>query len=97
MESVNIAMLKSKLSYYLRLVQKGREVLILDRHRPIAILSQVRPGQILNGDKLIARLESEGVLKSGDPAFDPSLLKWPLVKPKASVLEALLEEREEEV
>jgi prevent-host-death family protein len=38
MQEVNISELKARLSHYVRLVEKGEEVLVKDRDRPVARL-----------------------------------------------------------
>src|SRR6185437_15931881 len=43
--NVNVASLKAKLSEYLRLVQKGNQVIVLDHKHPIATLAPIETGQ----------------------------------------------------
>lgn len=74
MDQANIAMLKNNLSRYLKSVQAGQEVVVLDRARPIARLvpyREVAPtGRRPRGDQ--ARIEGlvqrGAVTHAGDPA-----------------------------
>lgn len=45
MKNVNISELKSRLSYYLKLVQTGEEVTVLDRGKSIAHLKSIQSSQ----------------------------------------------------
>ena len=46
--SVNIAALKANLARYLRRVEAGEAITVLDRMRPIARLVGIRPGEETN-------------------------------------------------
>jgi len=82
MKQVRIAELKSRLSEYLRIVQSGESIAVLDRNRTVAHIVPIpeRPG-----------------LRIRKPALEsPKPGKVPLPKPVPSsfdVLELLLEER----
>ena len=91
MPAVSVSELKSRLSHYLRMVKRGGEVQVLDRGVPVARLVGIDSG---GDDDLRARLIASGSVRagSGDPA---AVLRWPPVVADASVLEALLEDREE--
>jgi prevent-host-death family protein len=83
MRQVGVAELKSKLSEFLRVVQGGESIAILDRNRPVA--------------HIVPILERRG-LRIRRPASDsPKPNKVSLPKPthqKVDVLELLLEERQ---
>ncbi len=83
MKTVKIAELKAKLSEYLRIVQSGEPLAVLDRNRPIA---QIVP--IIENRGLRVRKPAPGTLKPN---------KVPLPKPAPQdidVVELLLAERQ---
>jgi prevent-host-death family protein len=83
MKQVRIAELKAKLSEYLRAVQGGESIAVLDRNTAIAQIVPIRDRQAL-------RIRRPAV---GSPAPN----KVPLPKPaqlKVDILELLLEERQ---
>ena len=65
MKRVHVAKLKAGLSHYLRLVQKGEHVLVLDRKKPVAELVGV-PG----AETVWQRLALEGRCKVGTQRWD---------------------------
>jgi len=87
MRVVSVSEAKNRLSELLRQVQAGEEVLILDRGMPVARLSPAL------GSGALLRLERQGLLRRGKGR--PHLEDLSLPTPKESVLQALLEEREE--
>lgn len=89
MLSVSVSEAKNRLSELLRRVQAGEEVLILDRGVPVARLTPLPEGP----EGPLLRLERQGLLRRG--AGRPNLEDLPLPKARASVLQALLEGREE--
>ena len=93
MEKATISDLKNQLSAYLAKVKAGASVLILDRDQPIARLERVEPGR--QGDDRLGRLERAGIIRRGTGAFPAVLLRRPVAKPTRSLVQALLEEREE--
>ncbi len=95
MEQVNISKLKDQLSAYLKKVQAGETVLVMDRNTPIAHISPVHQAED-EADR-IARLEAAGILlpPKGPPLTLEELKRLRVVAPGARVLEALLEERRE--
>jgi len=96
MEKTNISNLKNRLSSYLKKVQAGETVLIMDRNRPIARIERVT-GALADEERL-ARLEAAGVISRPIRPMSPEVRKMLLSKgprAKKSVLEALLEERRE--
>jgi antitoxin (DNA-binding transcriptional repressor) of toxin-antitoxin stability system len=53
MKNVNISELKSRLSYYLKLIQTGEEVTVLDRGKSIAHLKSIQQSQQILSTKPI--------------------------------------------
>ena len=95
MEQVNISTLKDKLSAYLKKVQAGETLLVMDRNQPVAQLVPVSTNE--SEDERVARLIAQGViLPAKGPPLDMKefLARRPVIK-GAGVLEALLEERRE--
>ena len=95
MEKVTISQLKNGLSAYLKKVRAGQTVLILDRNEPIAVLERVK-NKTLADDERLARLEQAGLIKRSKTS-DPvgALRGYKPIKAKASVVQAVIEEREE--
>ncbi len=84
MKRVKIAKLKDHLSEHLRSVERGGEVEVTDRERPIARIVPVRPGKAMPRMRPPRRLFSSVRDKRYAPA------RW-----KTRSLELLLEERRE--
>jgi prevent-host-death family protein len=95
MEKVTISQLKNGLSAYLKKVRAGQTVLILDRNEPIAVLERV-DNRSLADDERLARLEQAGLIKRSKTS-DPvgALRGYKPIKSKASVIDAVIEERRE--
>ena len=93
MEKATISDLKNQLSAYLAKVRAGASVLILDRDQPVARLERVEPGR--QGDERLARLERAGIIRRGTGAVPASLLRRPTARPARSLVQALIEERDE--
>lgn len=96
MKSVNVAELKNRLSHYLRLVRRGRSVLVRDRDRVIARIDPAHdPADAGTDDEAwLARLEVQGIVRRGTGRIERALLaRRPRVE--ADVVAALLSEREE--
>jgi len=92
MKKVSISELKNQLSAYLQSVRAGETVVVYDRSRPVARIDRVADE---HDDDRIVQLQRSGVLT---PAVEPmplELLRSPAPRASSSVLEALLEEREE--
>jgi antitoxin (DNA-binding transcriptional repressor) of toxin-antitoxin stability system len=92
MKTAPVTDVKNRLSHYLRLVARGETVTILDRGRPIARLSRVQAGEA-EIDALVAA----GLAR---PPLDPlpkDFLTRTLPVPKASVVDALLDDRRDRV
>jgi len=101
MIQVNVSEIRNRLSYYLRLVQGGEQIEILDRKTPVARIShisQVKPEK--NHTPWIKELEQLGIVNPPNKADFPQdlLNKQELTLPcghaRTGVLKALLEERE---
>ena len=99
---VTVSEAKNGLSAYLRRVRAGETVLVLDRTTPVARIVPVGRGADNTGgtneaddDARIARLERAGILLRRG-AESPLTALGPPLRADAGILEALLEEREEE-
>jgi prevent-host-death family protein len=86
-----------KLSALLELVRAGETVTITDRGRPVARLVPAAGSESETDEERVARLERKGVIRRGKPMSEETrkLILSPPPKARASVLEALLEERRE--
>jgi antitoxin (DNA-binding transcriptional repressor) of toxin-antitoxin stability system len=93
MQKATISQLKNRLSEYLKKVKAGQTILVLDRDEPVARLERVPAGG--GTDERLARLERAGLLRRGGGKPDIGALRAPVPRPRASVVEALLEERRE--
>jgi len=86
MTSVRIAELKSRLSYFLKLVRRGRPVVVMERDTPIA---RIVPYEDASA-RIVIRKPDLGAPRLGDIPLPPPL------KLKTDVLDLLLEERRPE-
>ena len=94
MEKTTISQLKARLSAYLKKVRAGQTILIFDRDEPIARLESVNAGgRAGSGEDRVVRLERAGLLRRATRPLSLERLRAAAPRPKASVLEALLEER----
>jgi antitoxin (DNA-binding transcriptional repressor) of toxin-antitoxin stability system len=93
MERTTIAILKNRLSAYLRKVRAGETVLVLDRDRPIARIEPVSAP--LHGEERLARLEADGLVRRARVPLPLDVLMSEAPRSRRSVLAALLEERAE--
>ncbi len=59
MNTVGIRGLKSRLTYYVRLIKQGQNVIVIERGKPVAILHGVE-AQTLTGEGRLARLAAQG-------------------------------------
>ena len=90
MKTVAVAELKNRLSHYLRIVVKGETVTILDRGRPVAQITPIR-----SADDSLRRLAAEGLVRLPLRKLPRDFWSRPLAKASRSVVEALLEDRED--
>ena len=92
MKKTSISELKNQLSAYLQYVRAGETVVIYDRSRPVARIDRVADE---DDDERVAQLHRAGIVV---PPLEPvplDLLREPLPGARQSVLEALLQERQE--
>ena len=93
MQRATISQLKNRLSAYLKKVRAGQTILVLDRDEPVARLERVEAGGAT--DDRLARLERAGLLRRGGGKPDIASLRAPAPRSRASVVDALLQERRE--
>lgn len=99
MKSVQIGELKNHLSAHLREVRKGEEIIVRDRHLPVARIIPYVPESIEEQERMLI---AQGVMKPPkNRATDrDTWVKEFLAKPRPKVsrqaiMRAILEEREE--
>jgi prevent-host-death family protein len=96
MTSASISETKAKLSALLDLVRAGETVTITDRGKPVARLVPAIGSDAGDDEARLARLERAGLIRRPKRKLDvEAFLARPKAKSRASVLEALLEERRE--
>jgi prevent-host-death family protein len=96
MTVASISETKAKLSALLERVKAGEEVTITDRGKPVARIVPL-PATEVDWNERLERLEREGIIRRPKTKLEPGwLASQPLAKSRASVLEALLEERRED-
>jgi prevent-host-death family protein len=98
MKRASITETKNSLSALIARVKQGETVLIMERGQPVAKLTPVVAMNLDHEDQArLARLERAGIIKRARSAPDMKLLEEPPPKLPSgvSVLQALLEEREE--
>lgn len=78
-----IADLKNRLTQYLREVRNGQEIVVCDRHRPIAKLVPLS----LDEDADRASLVAEGLLRTGEGTLPRSF--WTRRRPDVTLDEAV--------
>jgi len=94
MKTASVSELKSRLSEFLRLIRGGDPILVMDRGRPVALISPYPGSQDLDGD--LAELRDAGLVRIGSGKIPADYWAQPLPEDQeGSVLAALLEEREE--
>jgi prevent-host-death family protein len=95
MATASISEAKAKLSALLERVKHGEEVTITDRGTPVARIVPVPPTEV-DWDERLERLERQGLItRPRRPLPAGWLRSRPLINARASVLEALLQERHE--
>src|SRR5712691_4580851 len=93
MAQAKISELKNRLSYYLKRVQRGEIVDVIDRDIPVARIVPIRPAP-KEQDAWIERLQRSGIIRGGPMKGVKEILRQkPPGKKSAGVLAALLEER----
>lgn len=97
MNAVSVTEAKNNLSKLLKKVRHGQSILILDRNVPVARLEPLAAGSPESDDAKLLELERRGLLKRGTGKLPKDF--WTRPRPKttdgSSVLQALLDEREE--
>jgi antitoxin (DNA-binding transcriptional repressor) of toxin-antitoxin stability system len=95
MKAINVAELKNRLSYYLRMVRGGEALLVRDREQVIARIEPAGDGGAEGSEaERLAMLERSGVLRRARRRVDRALLdRRP--RSRADVVAALLAERDE--
>lgn len=98
MKKASITETKNRLSALLEVVKRGETVLIMDRDKPVARLEPVTAETDEEIEGWLRELERTGLAKR--PKTHPSKIKLtgpiPRAKGNASIVEALLADREEE-
>lgn len=94
MVTAKISELKDRLSYYLRLVQRGERVLVCDRDRVIACIEPAGGPAADDDAAWIDELERRGVVRRAAERLPASWLKE-RPRGKASVVAAVLADRRE--
>ena len=95
MTTASITEAKNNLSKLIKKVRHGESVLILDRNVPVARLEPLPPGSPEADEAKLIELERRGLLKRGTGKLPKDFWTRPLPKLKGSVVEALLDERNE--
>lgn len=80
METASVSGFKTSLSAYLRLVQKGEEVLITDHGRPVAKVLPVSPTETL--PEHLQEMIRDGLARPGSGVLPKNF--WDLPRPKVS-------------
>lgn len=92
MKTAPVTDLKNRLSYYLRLVARGETVTVLDRGRPVA---QITPAGDASAE--LQRLVEAGLARLPMRKAPRDLWTRPLPQSRASVSDALLQDRDDRV
>ena len=98
MKKASITQAKNQLSRLIDAVRHGESILIMDRDTPVARLEPVSPGDIEEPEGYLRQLERNGILRRGSTKPSKIILdqKPPKAKNGASILRALVINREEE-
>jgi prevent-host-death family protein len=97
MATASISEAKAKLSALLDRVKAGESITITDRGVPVAQIVPLVEIDDADWEARVRRLERAGLITRPRKKLDPGWLRSrPLAKSRASVLEALLEERRED-
>lgn len=93
MKRASISELKNQLSAYLQRVRAGHTVIIYGRNRPVARIDRIADGQ---DDDRIAQLQRAGIVTPPSEPLPLDVLRAPLSRAEHRVLDALLQEREDD-
>jgi len=92
MTTVGVRELKNRLSYHLKRVRQGQQVLITERGRPVAMLAPVDQPAVPEG---ILRMIREG--RASWSGGKPRGARRPIHAPKANLTQAVLDGRRDRV
>ncbi len=98
MKTAKVSELRNSLSRFLDYVRRGGSVRVFDRDTPIAEIvpvARTRQGAVSELEAHLERLERQGSIVRGTGKLPDDFFTRPRPKAKASVLDALLEERRE--
>jgi prevent-host-death family protein len=95
MTTASVTEAKNNLSKLLKRVRHGESVLILDRNVPVARLEPLSSGSEEADQAHWAELERRGLVRPPKKKLPKDFWTRPLPKFRKSVVQALLEEREE--
>lgn len=93
MSRVGVKELKDRLTYYLRLTQKGEEIVVTDRGRPIALLQHIEAGKPGTREARLAQLAALG--KIIPPTSISRKRRKPVAYRGPSVGQAVIDDRDE--
>src|SRR5947207_12183204 len=93
--TASITEAKNNLSKLIKRVRQGESILILDRNVPVARLEPLRPGSSEADEAKLMDLERRGLLRRGRGKLAKDFWTRSLPKYKKSVVQALLDERNE--
>ena len=98
MATVSISEAKAKLSALLERVKNGESITITDRGNPVAQIVPMMELSDAEWEARVQKLERDGLITRPRKKLEPGWLSSrPLPKSRRSVLEALLEERREDI
>ncbi len=96
MKTAKISELKNNLSRFLAYVRRGGTVRVFDRDVPVADLTPCHCSTTdASGEEALAALERDGLLLRATTNLPDDFLRRRLPKAKASVVQALLDERKD--
>ena len=85
--------MKNRLTHYLRLTQKGEEVIVTDREKPVAVIHHILSDQaVLTREGRLAQLAAQGTVFLPSRKLATRLKPVPYKGPSAA--QAVIEDRE---
>lgn len=98
MRSVLLSQLKNRLSFFVDKVKNGEVIIILDRNIPVAQITPIPLSKTIADTGALMRLERAGLLTRATRSLSAKDIKGLTLRPtkRVSLLQALLEERENE-
>ncbi len=93
MSRIGVKELKNRLTHYLRRTQKGEEIIVTDRGRPIALLQHIEAGKPGTREARLAQLAALG--KIIPPTGAPRKRLKPLPYRGPSLGRAVVDDRDE--